>query len=219
MTTTNTATINSLTEALQDAFKLHGSDWNGAEEKSIDFSSADSIENVGDASAFQQWKDGLKNAKSALAKAIPHIVSAAEKSGNDGYIFFNIPKYESDDETAAQDVSDALMALIRACDQSDAEVAEEICQFIDEIEQSAAGGHTIASGWNHGTRPEDIELADVVNALDLGLEACSDESNGRTEAQREKAAFYLEIFRGKSSIADLVAEKFAADLRTELSEA
>jgi hypothetical protein len=128
--------------------------------------------------------------------------------------------YEDDSEedvAACEEVSLALCDFVACFDRSDEEIAEEISKFIAEKDEDFdfTGGHTIAGAWEKGTNPEEIELFEVENVLDLVLEGWAEGKGCSCDSVREPALMYLNALRSNPAIMEILATEWLEIIRAQ----
>lgn len=215
--TTETAIekLNTATAALRAAFETHGNDWNENDKTLVDFQNAEHVaEMSGRVQYLETMRYGLKNYDFAVAKAAPLIAQIASKRAP-CYLFSEDDSEE--DATACEDASSALCSFVDCFDKYDEEIAEEISKFISEQDGDFdfTGGHTIASAWDKSTNPDEIELMEVENVLDLTLECWADNERNAPYSVRKPALTYLNALRSNPAIMEILAAEWLEIIRAQ----
>lgn len=207
--------LNAATLALREAFETHGNVWNENGKTLVDFQNAEHVaEMSGRVQYLETMRDEFKNYDFAITKAAPHIAEiASTRVPCDLFYGDN----SEEDVRAVEDFSLTMCAFIACFDKSNEEIAIEISAFIAEKDEDFdfTGGHTIAGAWDKGTNPDEIELTEVENVLDLALEGWADDESWNLQSVREPALMYLHALRRYPAIMEILAAEWLEIIRAQ----
>jgi hypothetical protein len=212
---TSIAKLTTATDALRTAFESHGTEWNEKGKTLVNFQKAEQVINLaGSIDHMGTIRDGFQNFPFAIAKAAPLVAEiAATRAPCD--LFFGDDSDE--DVTACEEVSLALCDFVACFDKSDEDIAAEISDFIKEKDGDfdSTREHTIAGAWDKGTNPDEIELMEVENVLDLALEDWAEGKGCGFDSVREPALMYLNALRSNTAIMEILAIEWLEIIRAQ----